>query len=397
MWKTVKLGDVCDLQNGFAFKSSLFREKGLPILRISNIQNEGISLERLVYFVERDYDISFDRYKVLPNDLLIAMSGATTGKLGFNRSGEILYLNQRVGKFEPKSGLNNKYLYYVLSTKVEENLSISKGAAQPNLSTQQIKEIEFPLPPLEEQQRIVAKLDGVFAEVDRLIELASVKRAEAEKLKSALLAKMFKTDTLMYKEVNLGDVIEKTETVNPTSKFPNETFEYIDVSAVNREKLVIKETQTILGKDAPSRARRKVNKNDVIFATVRPTLKRVAVIPTELDGQICSTGYIVLRGKKDVLFPKYLFYWMTSEYVMNYMESVQTGASYPAVTDKQVKEILILLPSLDEQQRIVAKLDETFAEIDTIISTTSTTKDNYLALKAAILAQELQPMESEAA
>ena len=73
IWESVKLGDVCDLQNGFAFKSNLFKEDGLPILRISNIQEDIISLEKLVYFSENDYSIDFERYKVHQNDLLIAM------------------------------------------------------------------------------------------------------------------------------------------------------------------------------------------------------------------------------------------------------------------------------------------------------------------------------------
>ena len=207
MWRTVKLGNVCDLQNGFAFKSSLFREEGLPILRISNIQNEEVSLEKLAYFVEEDYDIIFERYKVLPNDLLIAMSGATTGKLGFNQSGQTLYLNQRVGKFEPKGDLDKKYLYYVLSTKVEENLSISKGAAQPNLSTQQIKDIAFPLPPLAEQQRIVAKLDAAFAEIDRAIKATISSREYSHKILTQHLHRTFSSQKdEAYKFV--GDVAE---------------------------------------------------------------------------------------------------------------------------------------------------------------------------------------------
>ena len=193
----------------------------------------------------------------------------------------------------------------------------------------------------------------------------------------------------MWEKVKLGDVIEKTETVNPTSKFPSDSFEYIDVSSVNKERLAIEETQTLLGKDAPSRARRKIQKDDIIFATVRPTLKRVAVVPMELDGQICSTGYIVLRVKKDVLLPRYLFHWMTSKFVMDYVESIQTGASYPAVTDKQVKDIDIQFPPLEEQERIVAKLDAAFAEIDEAISEVEAKENEVQKLKASLLSSSL--------
>ena len=266
------------------------------------------------------------------------------------------------------------------------------GATRQRISRKNLGEINIFLPPLAEQQRIVAKLDAAFAEIDRAIELAEVKNAEVEKLKANVLKNLLSGGDCQT--VKLGEVIEKTETVNPSSKFPNDSFEYIDVSSVNKKRLAIEETQTLLGKDAPSRARRRVHEYDVIFATVRPTLKRIAVVPNVLDGQICSTGYIVLRGKKDVLLPRYLFYWMTSQFVMEYVESVQTGASYPAVTDKQVKEIDIPLPPLAEQQRIVAKLDAAYAEIDIAKKSVVTVKTNYAALKSAILAQELQPSEA---
>jgi type I restriction enzyme S subunit len=94
------------------------------------------------------------------------MSGATTGKVGFNTENTEFLLNQRVGKFEPKDSLDKKYLFYYLLTKVEESLRISAGTAQPNLSTTQIKNFEIPLPPLEEQQRIVSILDEAFKEIN---------------------------------------------------------------------------------------------------------------------------------------------------------------------------------------------------------------------------------------
>src|SRR5699024_9722272 len=96
----------------------------------------------------------------------IAMSGATTGKIGINNTDKVFYLNQRVGKFKPKENLDKSFLYYFLASKVKESLRISLGAAQPNLSSTQIKNFKIPLPPLPEQRRIVSKLDGLFAEID---------------------------------------------------------------------------------------------------------------------------------------------------------------------------------------------------------------------------------------
>lgn len=183
----------------------------------------------------------------------------------------------------------------------------------------------------------------------------------------------------MWKTQKLSDVIEKGETINPTTN-PDTKFSYIDVSSVDRVSFRISETQTLLGKDAPSRARRAVKTGDVLFATIRPTLQRVAIVPEKLNGEVCSTGYIVLRPKASIICSKFIFYYMLSEKVKAEMEGLQTGASYPAVNDTQVKNLHISYPPLAEQQRIVAKLDAAFAEIDTAIAAGEKNAENTEAL-----------------
>ena len=160
----------------------------------------------------------------------------------------------------------------------------------------------------------------------------------------------------------LGEVLLKTEMIDPT-KNPEKEFVYLDVSSVNKETKEIEGASVLLGKNAPSRARKLVRTNDVIFATVRPTHQRVALIPEEYNEQVCSTGYIVLRGKENVN-NKYLYYFLLTDEFNLQMEKLQKGASYPAVTDAEVKSIFLRYPnSLPEQQRIVSILDEAFAAI----------------------------------
>lgn len=157
------------------------------------------------------------------------------------------------------------------------------------------------------------------------------------------------------------EILEITETINPLS-FPEKEFEYIDVSSVSNQNFQIVNTQRIKGKDAPSRARRLVKKGDVLFATIRPTLKRIAIVPETLDKQVCSTGYFVFRPQK-IVDNRFLFYYLLSEEFISEMEKLQTGASYPAVSDGQVRSQFISFPPLPEQQRIVAVLDKAFAAI----------------------------------
>jgi type I restriction enzyme S subunit len=176
----------------------------------------------------------------------------------------------------------------------------------------------------------------------------------------------------------LGEVLQKTETINPLQS-PEAEFDYIDVSSVSNTTFQIEETQRLKGKDAPSRARRLVKANDVLFATVRPTLQRIAVVPKHLDNQVCSTGYFVLRPKAEIDH-RFVFYSLFTEKFMEQMESLQKGASYPAVTDGEVREQVILVPPLAEQRRIISILDEAFEDIATAKINTEKNLKNAHAL-----------------
>ncbi len=158
-----------------------------------------------------------------------------------------------------------------------------------------------------------------------------------------------------WQTVRLGDVCEKTKLVNPT-KQPNDCFTYVDVSSVSNGSFQIVETSQVLGKDAPSRARKPIQTDDIIFATVRPTLKRVAIIPKELDGQVCSTGFCVVKTNKALLEPSFAYFYLLTEKVMQEVDALQKGATYPAINDSDLFDLLIPLPPLAEQRAIARAL-----------------------------------------
>lgn len=193
-WPVKTLESVCGFQNGFAFKSSLYKPKGIPILRISNLQDDEVDLEGLVYVDPEDYRENLDRFRIVRGDLLIAMSGATIGKLGFNNHDQTFLLNQRVGKFEPGIRLQKRFLYYFLSTKVKENLRISVGAAQPNLSTEQIRGFLIPVPSLDSQAQVVESLDTIREQTLRLEVIYQQKITSLDELKQSLLHRAFSGD-----------------------------------------------------------------------------------------------------------------------------------------------------------------------------------------------------------
>ncbi len=167
-WAICKLSDLCRIENGFAFSSNDYKSQGIPLVRISNITHNTIDITDCVY-VE---GITDNKFKISKGDLLIAMSGATTGKMGVYLFDEIAYLNQRVGniKILNKSSLFPDYRNIYMQSKVDEILKIAYGGAQPNISASVIGNFDFPLPPYKEQIRIVETVQRIFDQLDVITE-----------------------------------------------------------------------------------------------------------------------------------------------------------------------------------------------------------------------------------
>ncbi len=155
----------------------------------------------------------------------------------------------------------------------------------------------------------------------------------------------------------LRSVCVETTTVNP-AKAPDTVIEYVDVSSVSREGCRIVGATKYAGKDAPGRARNLVRHRDVIFATVRPTLRRVALVPKELDGQVVSTAFCVIRAQEVQAHPEYLYYVVSSPDFITRVGRLERGASYPAVTDANIFTQKIALPARPEQERIAGVLSK---------------------------------------
>ena len=164
-WAVCKLSDVCVFDNGYAFSSDNYNNCGIPLIRISNITNTGsIDLSSCVFI----QDVPSNKFIVKSGDLLIAMSGATTGKMGVYLYEEDALLNQRVGNLKCTDAMLQQYRNYYMFAKSDYILKIAYGGAQPNISAKAILDIDVMLPPLKEQHRIVAKVEEIFAQLDAI-------------------------------------------------------------------------------------------------------------------------------------------------------------------------------------------------------------------------------------
>lgn len=160
------------------------------------------------------------------------------------------------------------------------------------------------------------------------------------------------------KYVQLSGLVNAIETWNPQKCAPQDSFQYIDLSAIDQETKSIVGARQVECENAPSRARQLVQTGDILVSTVRPNLNGVAKVPDELDGAIASTGFCVLRPNRELLDRNFLFQWVKSTMFIGEMVRLATGASYPAVSDRIVLASSIPLPPLPEQRRIAAILDQ---------------------------------------
>ena len=254
------------------------------------------------------------------------------------------------------SSLNNnvKYLYYHM---LYNSYFINSSGYTRNYKY--LKELKYNLPCKAEQDKIVQKIDILFELIERKEqndkELLKLKEVIKEKILSGYLE-------CECDEVEISILLQKTNNVNWNDS--NNDFRYIDLTSVDRETRTIRETSVINKSNAPSRAKQIVKHGDIIFGTTRPLLKRICFIPEEYDNQICSTGFCVLRPIPEKLDSKFLMYNLMNKKYYDYIEPLQRGVSYPAVSDKDVKGFKINLPTLEEQKKIVEKIESLFELIE---------------------------------
>lgn len=156
-------------------------------------------------------------------------------------------------------------------------------------------------------------------------------------------------------------------TYNHGQKTPLDDFSYIDIGSIDNKHQKLNEVENIIkAKDAPSRARKIVEKGDVVYATVRPYLHNLCIIDKDFSKEpIASTGFAVLACV-DGLYNKFLFYYLLSPIFDSYANDGDNakGMAYPAINDKKLYNGIIPLPPLAEQHRIVAKIEELLPEVE---------------------------------
>ena len=138
---------------------------------------------------------------------------------------------------------------------------------------------------------------------------------------------------------------------------PSSDFVYIDVDAVNNRLNIIDKPKKVRIENAPSRATRKLHKNDLLFSMVRPYLKNIALVDDIYKDAIASTGFYVITPSLGY-YPMFLYYLMLSNYVVDGLNSFMKGDNSPSINNCHIENYLYPLPPIEEQQRIVEKIEQ---------------------------------------
>lgn len=187
-------------------------------------------------------------------------------------------------------------------------------------------------------------------------------------------------------KVELGKVCEKAVKIKRKEMSLSQSLKYFDIGGIDNITNKITGYKEYTWSDAPSRAQQIIKKGDTLFSTVRTYLKNIAKVDkVEYAGEICSSGFTVLRGLKNVLNSDYLFHYSLSIGFLNPLSQLQTGTSYPAVRDKDVFAQKIPLAPLPIQRAIVTKIENLFASLDKGISDLKKAQEQLKVYRQAVL------------
>jgi len=199
---------------------------------------------------------------------------------------------------------------------------------------------------------------------------------------------LFPTD---WKNDRLKDVCAVNRASLSVSTNPDFEFPYLEISNVDYFGIVdLSAIERLRFEDAPSRARRLVFQNSTIISSVRPNFQAISFFPDDPSGLICSTGFSVVQPDEHRLYPKFVYYVLISDYGRQYFEATATGVSYPAVSNKEFDALVLPLPTMIEQKRIAAYLDNKCAVLNSMASLHKSA--NEIARPAGILNRQMETL-----
>jgi len=351
MCKSGALSEIAEIISGYAFKSAWFGSGNDKIIRISDVKNNQVNGTKAVTFDSKINPVP-EQFKLKEGDVLMALSGATTGKIGVvSKENEGSYLNQRLAIIRGKSKANSDYIKYVLSGNYLKTLLRSAGgAAQPNLSPKDLAAMNVPLPPIKEQKRIAAILDK--ADVIRR------KRRQAIDLTDQLLRSIFLdmfgdpvTNMKGWKIGLLKDYVAGDDRINYGVVQPGSDFENGiplvragDISNMIVDTNNLKLIDPVIEKKYK---RSRLHGDEILIACVG-SIGSVALVDKDHKGFNIARAVarVRLNGEVNRVFGSYM---LSCPSVQAYFTKETRTVAQPTLNIKQITETPIIVPPIKEQ------------------------------------------------
>ncbi|WP_192497723.1 restriction endonuclease subunit S [Pseudoclavibacter sp. CFCC 13611] len=331
----------------------------------------GRSLERV------DVDIHEHQNEVRRGDLLFNGSSETPEEvaLGTVVDFEIprgVFLNSFCFGYRLARGnavADPTYLAYFFRSGAGRELvfGLAQGATRYNISKRRLLEAPIDLPPLAEQRGVVRALTDIDDLLQRLERVIAKKRAIKQGMMQELLTGRTRLPGFSneWQQVRLADVASvDPESLSPATTGPTQVIDYISLEEVQKGEILGSTSYCFA--DAPSRARRRLREDDVLFGTVRPNLQSHARYTGGLRFPVASTGFAVIRSCVGTTDSSFLAQWVLGTDVIAQVDRIIAGSNYPAVSSQDVRNFELLLPSAKEQAAIAGVLTDADAEIDAL-------------------------------
>ncbi len=406
-WAWTTLGEIIDIRNGFAFKSADYRDNGVLLIRQCNLGYNKVDLEKAVYLPD-SYLNRYAEFVVRKGEILVGMSGSIGKLCSYNLDTPALQ-NQRTGLiqfFEPKT---KQYIRYYFQT-LESPLTImAKGVAVQNISATQIESCSIPLPPLPEQHRIVAKIEELFTKLDAGIEALKKVKAQLKRYRQAVLKCAFEGKlTEEWREEN-KDKIEpasillvrikqerrtkskgKPKELPPvdTSDLPElpegwewarlgmcsdlitkgespkwQGFDYADegIPFIRSENVLWGYVDLSKIVNVPEEFHKKLKRSqlrphDVLINLVGASIGRCGIVPSTVTGANINQAVAVVRPNS-ALDPSYLMHLLLSPEIQVNIHAGKVETARPNISLTDLNYLVIPLPPLPEQHRIVERIE----------------------------------------
>lgn len=350
---------------------------GVPVIKVRDITN-GVIVEDQLLLTHPKIDAAYSRSRLLGGDVLLTIRG-TTGRVAvvpptLNHSN----ITQDTARIRPKANTNFLFLYFILQCPaVQEQIVLNTvGQAVKGINIRDVKRIEFPLPrTLAEQEAIASALSDADAWIESLEQLIAKKRQIKQGAMQELLTGKRRLPGFSgkWEMKRLGDVADADPENLDSSTSLEYEFNYISLEDVDCG-ILQSYSEQVFG-SAPSRARRKVRKNDVLVSTVRPNL--FSHLLFALNGQhwVCSTGFCVVRCMAGKTNPYFVFSHLFTNEIKEQIECLLTGSNYPSINSGDVKALQIPIPPYDEQNAIAGVLADIDSEIESLESKLSKARE----------------------